>query len=295
MNICVCVKQVEHTYARTGMDPRRHYLNPQDRIFRVNPYDEAAMELALKAKSRIARSRVIVLTLGAMQAEEELWRLVGLGADQLCHVELTRPEAPDAPFDSWTKAALLGQAVRAVAGDIVLCGKESIDRRNGLVGACLARQLDRPFVSGIMDLDPQADGAAARVTQNAGKGRRRIVECGLPAVFSVDLFSGTPAIAAFASVRDARRQPLTRLVYNPDAITPKTRCLGIEAPRPRTRPVVAPDSGLPAYDRIQTLLAGSKIQKKGKTVLGPPDSQVREIMDFLEFHGFLRAPEKPAP
>ena len=294
MNICVCVKQLEQTYARTGMDPERHFLNPEDRIRRVNPYDEAAVTLALKAKARLTEARVVLLTLGAMRAEEEVWRLMGLGADQLCHVEPSRPEDPAAPLDSWTKAALLARAVRSIGADIVLCGKASIDRSNGLVGAYMAHQLERPFVSAIMDLDIETGAAPARVTQNAGKGRRRIVECRLPAVFSVELSAGSPALPAFASVRAARHQPVTRMVCDPDAIHPRTRCVGIDAPRPRTRPVDAPDSGLAAFDRIAHLLAGSKIDKKGKIVTGSPESQVQEIIDFLEANGFLPLPEKPA-
>jgi electron transfer flavoprotein beta subunit len=233
--------------------------------------------------------------MGPLQAEDEVWRLMGLGADQLCHVELTRPEEVSTPLDSWSKASLLAQAIRSVGGEVVLCGKESIDRQNGLVAANLAHQLQRPFVSGIMDLAVESPGETARITQNAGKGRRWIVECTLPAVFSVELFSGTPVLPAYASVRSARHQPVAHLIFDPGAIAPKTRCVGIDVPRPRTKPVLAPESSLPAFDRIQTLLAGSKIQKKGKTVFGAPEAQVDEIIDFLAFNGFLQAPDKPTP
>ena len=50
MRIVVCVKQIVHIYARTGMDPERNYLAPEDRVLRVNPYDETAMEMASSIK-----------------------------------------------------------------------------------------------------------------------------------------------------------------------------------------------------------------------------------------------------
>jgi len=52
MRIIVCVKQIRQTYARTGMDPEQYFLKPEDSVYRINPYDEAALELALQHKRR---------------------------------------------------------------------------------------------------------------------------------------------------------------------------------------------------------------------------------------------------
>ena len=49
MRIVVCIKQIVHTYVRTGMDPERNYLTPEDSLLRVNPHDERAVEMASRS------------------------------------------------------------------------------------------------------------------------------------------------------------------------------------------------------------------------------------------------------
>jgi electron transfer flavoprotein beta subunit len=283
MKICVCVKQVEQTYARTGKDPDRYFLNPEDRIFRINPYDEEAMELALKAKAQVKGTRIIVLTLGPWQAEDELWRIMGMGGDQLCRVEIDGTEDWKQPIDSWCKAQALSRVVKTLKADLVLCGKESIDLQNGLVGAYIAHQLNRPFISAILDFAMEKGGTNARITKNASKGRREIIDCPLPAVFSVDLSSRqSAATPSYIEKKHAMNSADTLLMYTNQLMAPRTMCVSTFAPRPRTKPIPSPDSSLASPERIRLLLSGSRIQKKGKTVFGSAESQAREIVAFLE-------------
>lgn len=293
MNICVCVKQVEETYARTGKDPQQYFLDPEDRIYRINPYDEAAMVMARKAAAGLQDARIIVITLGPMQAEDELWRIMAMGGDQLCHVELSRPGKGNA-LDSRSKAQVLADAIEAVGGDLVLCGKESIDRQNGLVAGFIAHELKRPFVSAIMDVSVQTGARGARITKNAGKGIREIVDCRLPAVFSVDLYSGAPCMPSYEAKQQARLKTVTHMLLDSRPQTSKTRRIQITAPRPRPKPVAAPDSRLPSFERVRQLLTGSRIQKKGKIITGSPELQVDEIIHFLEEHGIVSPSDSEA-
>ena len=80
MNIVVCIKQIEQVYARSGKDPERHFLTSKDRIVRINPYDEAALEAALRIKEHVPEAHIILLTLGTLIAEKELRRCLALGA-----------------------------------------------------------------------------------------------------------------------------------------------------------------------------------------------------------------------
>ncbi|MBT8341334.1 MAG: hypothetical protein KJP07_15065, partial [Desulfatitalea sp.] len=73
MDIIVCAKQIQATYARTGKSAETLFLNPEDHIHRVNPYDEAAMALAVKVKRAMPAARITVITLAPMKAEEDLW------------------------------------------------------------------------------------------------------------------------------------------------------------------------------------------------------------------------------
>jgi electron transfer flavoprotein beta subunit len=282
MNICVCVKQVEETYARTGKDPEQHFIDPQDRIVRINPFDEAAMAMAVSAAKKITDARITVLTLGPTLAEEELYRIMAMGGDVLIHLDPGPLADGAAALDSWSKAQLLAQAVRSLEADLVLCGSASIDCRNGLVPAYLAHQLTLPFVSSIVDLTLTKGADKARMTKSAGKGRREIIDCQVPAVLSVELTLAAPPTPSFAERQQARRQRMTRMLVDASMLKPKTRLVQTRPARPRPVAAAAPDSSLPAFDRVRQLLAGSKVHKTGKLITGSPESQVEEILNLLD-------------
>jgi electron transfer flavoprotein beta subunit len=121
-----------------------------------------------------------------------------------------------------------------------------------------------------------------RITKSAGKGRREIIDCQVPAVLSVDLTSAAPPTPSFAARQRARRQGMTRMLVDAALLEPKTQLVQTRPARPRPVAAAAPDSSLPAFDRVRQLLAGSKIQKTGRLVTGSPESQVEEILSLLD-------------
>ena len=95
MRIIVCAKQVQFTYARTGSDPDKNYIAPEDNISRINPWDESALDIALQLKEMDNSVEVIILTLGPVIAEKELRRCIAIGADEIYRID-TEDE-----HDSW--------------------------------------------------------------------------------------------------------------------------------------------------------------------------------------------------
>jgi len=280
MRIIVCLKQIRYTYARTGTDPDLNYLEPQDHINRVNPYDEAALELAICSREQLGEGEVIILTLGALTAESDLRRCLAMGADRLYQVKA------DAPMDAWSKSSLLTRAVKDLAADLVLCGKTSLDTGNGQIAAFLAHQLQLPFVSAITDLSISPDDGQLRVQRKASRGSREVIACGLPAVLSVELGTVVPRMPSLADKKRALAARIEKLRYettNHSKITVKR----VYPPRPRPKRIPAPDSGADSYERINQLLSGSRIEKKGTRLTGSVESQVEGIMSFLTAHGFI--------
>ena len=295
MKIIVCAKQIRHTYARTGTSPELHYISPEDGVYRVNPHDEAALELALRLKDDYENITVVLLTLGPMIAEDEMRRCMATGADDLYQINVNRhPPYGEDPLDQpdpWVKSDLMARAVKDLKGDLVLCGKASLDKGSGQVGALLAHRLDLPFVSAITDLtitDLSMDksGSTLQVQRSAGRGVREIIECRLPAVFSVDLGRDL-RLPKFAKRQWAEAYATRHLDYGADVDAPKMVCARRFQPRPRPKIVPAPDSRLQAYERIMQLLSGSKVEKKGEMLTGSPESQVDGIVAFLKANGFL--------
>ncbi|MDJ0784230.1 MAG: hypothetical protein QNJ22_19850 [Desulfosarcinaceae bacterium] len=298
MKIIVCAKQIQHTYARTGTLPESNYISPEDNIYRVDPHDEAALELALRLKDQREDATVTLLTLGPMIAETEIRRCLAAGADDLVRVvdpngapppenEASASDPLNQP-DPWVKSDLIARAVENLGGDLALCGKASLDRSSSQVGALLAHRLDRPFVSAITDLSMDETGGTLRVQRSAGRGVREIIECQLPAVFSVDL--GTELrMPKFSRRQWARDYVPRQLEMATDSDIPKLRCTHRFQPRPRPKIIPAPDSRLHAYDRIMQLLTGSTIEKSGEMLTGDTESQVAGIITFLKANGILES------
>jgi len=286
MNIIVCLKPIRHIYARTGSDPSVNYLTPEDVIYRVNPYDEAALSQALKVKDLNTTSQVTVLTLGPLFAETELNRSLALGVDNFIQIETGQASEQLEPRQ---KAGLLARAVREAGADLVFCGRESLDRRNGQVGAFLANFLGLPFISSILEVKMLKDAGRARATRKAGGGKREVYECDLPAVMSVDLGPNHPLLPTVQHKSRAGQLPVQKLNYADQIIQNKTSSVRVFPPNPRPKKVNAPESMLPSFKRIRKLLEGSQIEKKGTILTGNAESQAKAIISFLQEQGFLGA------
>jgi len=283
MNIVVCIKQIEQVYARSGMDPERNFLEPEDHIIRINPYDEAALEAALRIKDHVPEARIILLTMGKIIAEAELRRCLALGADVIYRID------PDLSLDSFGKSEQLAGVAKQLGADLILCGKESLDQQNGQVGAFMAHRLGCPFVSAIVDIEYSAEESCVEATRSCGRGGREKVRCRLPAVLSVDMGMFTYRVARHADLEKASAAPIQTAVGLFEPAEPMISVSKAMPPRPRTMRTPAPDSSLPALQRIQQLLTGSKIEKKGEILEGNPEVLVEGIINYLSEHGFVDA------
>ena len=281
MNIVVCIKQIEQIYTRSGMDPEHHFLTAEDHIVRINPYDEAALEAALRIKDRVSGTRIILLTAGTMIAETELRRCLALGADALYQIDT------GSNLDPYTKSKQLTSVARRFGADLILCGKESMDRQNGLVGAFMAGQMNLPFISAIVDIAYIAGEERVEATRSCGRGVREKISCPLPAVLSVDMGLYTYRVPSHADLERAAAIPFQAItspaVFSDLAVS----TLQTTPPCPRPKLTPAPESGLPAIERIRQLLTGSRIEKKGQMLEGEPEKLAAGIMDYLIEHGFV--------
>lgn len=282
MKIVVCLKQIFHTYARTGMDIKKHYLAPEDQITRINPYDEAALELALKLKDKNPAVEITLLTLGPVLAEDELRRCLALGADHLYQVD------DEAYLEPRAKAQILARVIQSMDPELVLCGKESMDQQNGQVAGFLADYLNRPFVSAIESLDMVHDKTRVRVKRGCGRGVRQVIESLLPAVFSVDMGAFEYRMPKSRFKEEAETKPV-QVIKEVSEDGPESDLVSVSVapPCPRTKPIPVPHSDLASFDRIKQLLTGSRMKKKARILDGSPESQVAGLVTFLDENGFI--------
>jgi electron transfer flavoprotein beta subunit len=284
MKIVVCVKQIVHVYARTGMDPSTHFIAEADRVNIINPLDELAVEEAVRLRE--ARGgEIILLTLGELSAEKELRRCFAMGADRMVRIDDSSFDATDA----WTTAVVLSAAIRRIGPDLVLCGKEALDDRCGQVGLTIAELLDLPCVCGITHLDLKDEGKRMVVHRALERGDREVVECSLPAVFTVDKGLNEPRYPPLEDLLEATEKEIEHwdpraLDIEPGLMACRTRVVKVTPPKPRTKKIAAPASSMSAQDRIQMLMGGGTTGKKkedSKIVELPPRQAAKKVLEFL--------------
>jgi electron transfer flavoprotein beta subunit len=182
----------------------------------INPFDEIALEEALRIKERGDASEIIAVSIGGSEAQQQLRTGLAMGADRAILVETAgRP-------DQLSIARIFLALVEREKPDLVLLGKQAIDNDNSQTGQMLAALWQRPqatFASRI-----EIDGATARVTREVDAGLE-IIEVDLPAVVTTDLRLNEPRYVKLPDIMKAKKKPLDQV---------STGDLGVEIARELT-------------------------------------------------------------
>lgn len=286
MKIVVCVKQIRHVYARTGLDPSTHFIAEEDVVNIINPLDELAVEEAMRLRGAHG-GEVILMTLGELIAEEELRHCFAMGADRMIRIHGPSLETAD----PWSTGVVLSQAIRQIGPDLILCGRQALDDRAGQVGMTVAELLGFPCVCGIVRLEANPGEQKAVVHKALERGDREVVESPLPALFTVERGLNEPRYPRTADLLRAWEQEIElwdagRLNMTLDQIKPLTRVTRVFPPKPRPRKIKAPSSSLSAQARIQMLMGGGAAKKRDKESSGlvelPPREAAEKVVEFLE-------------
>jgi electron transfer flavoprotein beta subunit len=286
MRIIVCLKQIQHVFGKTGRDDATNFISQHDEISCINPLDIAALELALCVKDSRQDAKVILLSLGEVIAESDLRRCFAMGADELWQIESSDS------LDGWAKSLQLADAASELKADLVFCGEKSMDSGSGQIGPFMAFHLGTPFISRVTDITVSETGQPIRVERNCGRGKREIVECSVPAVFSAVVGPKIPRYPSFKNKRQLSQEPIRKMSVKQQATSPKVIYTRVFSARPRPKQVVPPDSSLPAFERIEQLLRGSSVEKKGEMVKGTPEQQAERILSFLQEKEFIQSAEQ---
>jgi len=203
MNIVVLAKQVPDTETKIEVKPGTTEIETQGVTFVVNPYDEFAVEEALKIKEARGESEVTVVCMGGEQATSAIRTCLAMGADKAVHITGAAFEKSDA----YATALALSKAVAPLEPDIVLCGKKAVDDDNTSVGIELAELLDMPHVHAVSKLEISDDGGKA-VAHREIEGGCEIVELCLPAVVTCEKGLNEPRYASLKGIMKAKKKPL---------------------------------------------------------------------------------------
>jgi electron transfer flavoprotein beta subunit len=206
MHIAVCVKQIQDPEMPTALlrvDADTNKMMLASSVSPViSPFDEQAVEAALRIRDALGEARITVLTLGAEPARQVLKAALSLGADE--GVLLSDPAFQDP--DSYTTALALSAAIEKLGDvDLVLTGRQAADFDAGVVGCGIAELLDIPAITFARDIS--VDGGTIRVQRVIENGHE-IVEVASPALVTISHEIGAPRKASLRETMRAARKPI---------------------------------------------------------------------------------------
>ncbi|MDR1246583.1 MAG: electron transfer flavoprotein subunit beta/FixA family protein [Clostridiales Family XIII bacterium] len=202
MNIVVTVKQTFDTEAKIVLDGKGSIDGSGVNLV-INPYDEFAIEEALKLKEKFGGD-VTVVSVGGERVTEAIRTALAMGCDKA--VRIDDPALANA--DEWAVAEILAKAVSKLPCDIILSGRIAVDDGSSQVAVRLADALGVPSVSSILKLDIEGD--AATVTREIDGGTE-LIEVKLPAVFTAQKGLNEPRLPSMKGIMGAKKKEIAVL------------------------------------------------------------------------------------
>ncbi|WP_419949541.1 electron transfer flavoprotein subunit beta/FixA family protein [Candidatus Palauibacter sp.] len=199
MNTIVCMKRVPDSATRVRVTPDGSGLDPAGVKYVVNPYDEFALEDAIRRKEEAGEGKVTVIALGPPQSAESIRQALAMGADE--GVLLTC----EGSHDAFPVARALADEIRGREFDLLLFGKQAIDDDNLQVPQMVAEFLGLPCATVVVELE--IEGREARARREV-EGGHEVLEFTLPAVVSTQKGLNEPRYPSLKGIMAAKRKPL---------------------------------------------------------------------------------------
>jgi electron transfer flavoprotein beta subunit len=241
LNIVVCVKRVPDTETRIRIDASGTGIDATGVKYIISPYDEFALELALRSKEASGSGEVTLVSLGDSAAQEMLRKGLAMGADRA--VLLTG----EVGMDGLATAKALAAELRDGDAPLVLLGVKAVDDDQQQVGPMLAAVLDRACVTGVATYEV-ADG---KVTcHREVEGGTEVVEASLPAVLTITKGPHEPRLASLKGIMAAKKKPLEEKPARTEEPRLRVRALREPPPRPAGRIVGQGPDAVPELVRL---------------------------------------------
>jgi len=199
MKVLVSVKRVVDAYVKVRVKADGSGVDTANVKMAMNPFDEIAVEEAIRLGERGLATEVVAVTIGEAKAVETLRTALALGADRAIHVLTDQPVQPLAV------AKVLKAVVEREQPKLVLLGKQAIDDDSNQTGQMLAGLLGWPQATFVSRL--KIEGEEVEAGREVDEGIE-IVRFRLPAVVTVDLRLNEPRYASLPNIMKAKRKPV---------------------------------------------------------------------------------------
>jgi electron transfer flavoprotein beta subunit len=202
MKVLVAVKRVVDFNVRVRVKSDGSGVDTDNVKMSMNPFDENAIEEALRMREAGIATEVIAISVGSAKSQETLRTALAMGADRAIHLESADPVEP------LGVAKLLAKIVEQESPKVVILGKQAIDDDNNQTGQMLAALLDWP--QGSFASKAVFDGNNLSLTRETDSGLETL-SITLPAVITTDLRLNEPRYPKLPDIMKARKKPIDTL------------------------------------------------------------------------------------
>ncbi len=229
MKILVTVKRVPDPETVIKIAPDATSIVSDNVKWVINPFDEIAIEEALRLKEKVSGTEVVLVSIGTKSAQEQLRTGLAMGADRAILV------LSDQPLEPLAIAHVVQKLTETEKPDLLVMGKQAIDDDSNCVGQMVAELLAWPQATFASKVELAGDQNSAKVTREVDGGLETI-EIPLPAVVTADLRLNEPRYASLPGIMKARKKELKEIPVADLGIdvAPRLKVLKLETPPKRT-------------------------------------------------------------
>jgi electron transfer flavoprotein beta subunit len=202
MNILVCIKQVPDMESKFKVDGSGTWYDTADLAWRMNEYDEYAVEQAVQLKEQVGEGDITVLSIGPDKVKEAMKKALAMGCDRGVQVADDAVSGKE-PFEI---ASIIATFAKDKNFDVIFTGMQSQDRGSAQVGVLVAEMLNMPSLTTVVDFSWQ-DGTVTAKRELEG-GIKAIVKVKTPALFTCQLGLNTPRYPTLPNIMKAKKKEL---------------------------------------------------------------------------------------
>jgi electron transfer flavoprotein beta subunit len=203
MKILVCIKQVPDMESRFKTNSEGTWYNEADLAFRMNEYDEYAVEQAVQLKEQLGNEpEVTILSIGPDRVAEAIKKALAMGGDRGVHIRDDKCYQKD----PWQIAAIIASFAKEQQFDLIFTGMQSQDRGSAQVGVTVAEQLGLACATTLVGF--AYDNGAITVKRELEGGSKGVVRLKLPAVVTCQLGLNIPRYPTLPNIMKAKRKEL---------------------------------------------------------------------------------------
>jgi len=201
MKIAVCISHVPDTATRIKIGPDRKSIDSTGVTYILNPYDEFAIEEALKTKDKLGSDTVVyAISVGGEANKETIRKALAMGVDEGVLLK------DDSKRDSFGIAHALSEEIKSLGCEIVFFGKQSVDFDNSITGQLTAEYLGFNCIPVVVDF--KLDGNKV-IAEREIEGGREVVETEIPVVITAQKGLNEPRYASLKGIMAAKKKSIT--------------------------------------------------------------------------------------